>query len=88
MVDSTGALALSGVPKKMLILGGGIIGLEMRSGSVFGRQQHTADKNAEFEQRACSRPPDAFGLTRCACPVQWPAPPQRACARRPPPRTH
>ena len=33
VVDSTGALALSGVPKKMLILGGGIIGLEM--GTVY-----------------------------------------------------
>ena len=29
VVDSTGALALQGVPKRMLILGGGIIGLEM-----------------------------------------------------------
>ncbi|QBK05316.1 dihydrolipoyl dehydrogenase [Hylemonella gracilis] len=33
VVDSTGALALSGVPKKMLIVGGGIIGLEM--GTVY-----------------------------------------------------
>ncbi|MBN9404697.1 MAG: dihydrolipoyl dehydrogenase [Burkholderiales bacterium] len=33
VVDSTGALALQGVPKKMLILGGGIIGLEM--GTVY-----------------------------------------------------
>ena len=33
VVDSTGALALKGVPKKMLILGGGIIGLEM--GTVY-----------------------------------------------------
>ncbi|WP_448251972.1 dihydrolipoyl dehydrogenase [Ottowia oryzae] len=33
VVDSTGALALAGVPKKMLILGGGIIGLEM--GTVY-----------------------------------------------------
>ena len=33
VVDSTGALALSGVPKKMLVLGGGIIGLEM--GTVY-----------------------------------------------------
>lgn len=29
IVDSTGALALAGIPKRMLILGGGIIGLEM-----------------------------------------------------------
>ena len=28
-MDSTGALALKEVPKRMLILGGGIIGLEM-----------------------------------------------------------
>ena len=29
LIDSTGALALSDVPKRMLIIGGGIIGLEM-----------------------------------------------------------
>jgi dihydrolipoamide dehydrogenase len=29
IVDSTGALELKGVPKKMLVIGGGIIGLEM-----------------------------------------------------------
>ncbi|MBN8505142.1 MAG: dihydrolipoyl dehydrogenase [Burkholderiales bacterium] len=33
IVDSTGALALTAVPKKMLIIGGGIIGLEM--GTVY-----------------------------------------------------
>ncbi|MEX8511645.1 MAG: dihydrolipoyl dehydrogenase [Leptothrix ochracea] len=33
IVDSTGALALQAVPKKMLIVGGGIIGLEM--GTVY-----------------------------------------------------
>jgi len=33
IVDSTGALGLQGVPKKMLIIGGGIIGLEM--GTVY-----------------------------------------------------
>ncbi|MBU6466824.1 MAG: dihydrolipoyl dehydrogenase, partial [Burkholderiales bacterium] len=33
VVDSTGALALASVPKRMLILGGGIIGLEM--GTVY-----------------------------------------------------
>ncbi len=33
VVDSTGALALQSVPKKMLIVGGGIIGLEM--GTVY-----------------------------------------------------
>ncbi len=33
VVDSTGALALKSVPRKMLILGGGIIGLEM--GTVY-----------------------------------------------------
>ena len=33
IVDSTGALELKGVPKRMLILGGGIIGLEM--GTVY-----------------------------------------------------
>src|SRR5688500_2122843 len=33
IVDSTGALQLSGVPKRLLIIGGGIIGLEM--GTVY-----------------------------------------------------
>jgi dihydrolipoamide dehydrogenase len=33
IVDSTGALELAGVPKKMLVIGGGIIGLEM--GTVY-----------------------------------------------------
>jgi dihydrolipoamide dehydrogenase len=33
IVDSTGALLLAGIPKKMLIVGGGIIGLEM--GTVY-----------------------------------------------------
>jgi dihydrolipoamide dehydrogenase len=33
VVDSTGALMLKEVPKKMLIVGGGIIGLEM--GTVY-----------------------------------------------------
>ena len=33
VVDSTGALGLASVPKKMLIVGGGIIGLEM--GTVY-----------------------------------------------------
>ncbi len=31
LIDSTGALALEDIPKKMLIVGGGIIGLEMAS---------------------------------------------------------
>ena len=29
MIDSTGALELNGLPKRLLVLGGGIIGLEM-----------------------------------------------------------
>ena len=29
VIDSTGALALDGVPKRLLVIGGGIIGLEM-----------------------------------------------------------
>lgn len=33
VVDSTGALLLAGIPKKMLVIGGGIIGLEM--GTVY-----------------------------------------------------
>jgi len=35
IVDSTGALALKEIPKKMIVVGGGYIGLEM--GSVWGR---------------------------------------------------
>lgn len=29
VIDSTGALALAGVPEHLLVIGGGIIGLEM-----------------------------------------------------------
>ena len=29
VIDSTGALELDGVPKRLLVIGGGIIGLEM-----------------------------------------------------------
>ena len=29
LIDSTGALALADIPKRMLVVGGGIIGLEM-----------------------------------------------------------
>jgi len=35
IVDSTGALSLSSVPKKMIVIGGGVIGLEL--GSVWSR---------------------------------------------------
>jgi dihydrolipoamide dehydrogenase len=35
VVDSTGALALPGVPKNLIVIGGGVIGLEL--GSVWGR---------------------------------------------------
>lgn len=35
VVTSTGALSLEKVPKKMIIVGGGVIGLEM--GSVYSR---------------------------------------------------
>lgn len=35
VVTSTGAIALDKVPKKMLVIGGGIIGLEMVSGGIF-----------------------------------------------------
>merc|ERR1740139_1067164 len=35
VVSSTGALELSAIPKKMVVLGGGVIGLEM--GSVYAR---------------------------------------------------
>lgn len=34
-VSSTGALALEKVPKKLIVIGGGVIGLEM--GSVYAR---------------------------------------------------
>jgi dihydrolipoamide dehydrogenase len=39
LIDSTGALALEDIPKKMLVIGGGIIGLEMATVySTFGSQ--------------------------------------------------
>ena len=39
LINSTGALALEDVPKKMLILGGGIIGLEMAIGVCHAGQR-------------------------------------------------
>ena len=45
-VDSTGALELKVVPKRMLILGGGIIGLEMRT-NVPNKAVHEAHVAAE-----------------------------------------
>ncbi len=55
VVDSTGALALKEVPKRMLILGGGIIGLEM--GTVYstlgaGRRPRLGQDLAEDERQA------------------------------------
>ena len=35
VVSSTGALSLKEIPKKMVVIGGGVIGLEM--GSVYAR---------------------------------------------------
>jgi dihydrolipoamide dehydrogenase len=35
VVTSTGALALEKIPKKMIVIGGGVIGLEL--GSVYNR---------------------------------------------------
>jgi dihydrolipoamide dehydrogenase len=37
VVSSTGAIALKEVPKKLVVIGGGIIGLEMVNGIAFFR---------------------------------------------------
>eukprot|EP00357_Protocruzia_adherens_P012662 CAMPEP_0115013356 /NCGR_PEP_ID=MMETSP0216-20121206/25353_1 /TAXON_ID=223996 /ORGANISM="Protocruzia adherens, Strain Boccale" /LENGTH=473 /DNA_ID=CAMNT_0002382727 /DNA_START=63 /DNA_END=1484 /DNA_ORIENTATION=+ len=50
VVSSTGALALKEVPKKMIVIGGGVIGLEM--GSVYSRLG-TEVTVVEFFDRLC-----------------------------------
>jgi dihydrolipoamide dehydrogenase len=34
VIDRTGALELDGIPKRLLVIGGGIIGLEMATAST------------------------------------------------------
>ena len=47
VVTSTGAIALESVPKKMVVIGGGIIGLEMVIWFTCGTlKEHTNDRNA------------------------------------------
>jgi len=50
VVSSTGALALSQIPKKMVVIGGGVIGLEM--GSVYSRLG-TEVTVVEYMDRVC-----------------------------------
>jgi len=50
VVSSTGALALPSIPKKMVVIGGGVIGLEM--GSVYSRLG-TEVTVVEFMDRIC-----------------------------------
>jgi dihydrolipoamide dehydrogenase len=50
VVSSTGALALASIPKKMIIIGGGVIGLEM--GSVYSRLG-TEVTVVEYMERIC-----------------------------------
>ena len=47
VITSTGAIALESVPKKMVVIGGGIIGLEMVIRVTCGTsKEHTNDRNA------------------------------------------
>ncbi len=46
IVDSTGALELREVPKRMLVIGGGIIGLEMAHGVLDARRAHRGGRDA------------------------------------------
>jgi dihydrolipoamide dehydrogenase len=50
VVSSTGALALEKVPKKMIVIGGGVIGLEL--GSVY-RRLGTEITVVEYMDRIC-----------------------------------
>ena len=50
IVSSTGALALTQIPKKMIVIGGGVIGLEM--GSVYSRLG-TEVTVVEFQDKIC-----------------------------------
>jgi len=51
VVSSTGAIALDKIPKKMVIIGGGVIGLEI--GSVY-RRLGTEVTVVEYMDRICS----------------------------------
>lgn len=51
VVSSTGALSLAKVPKKLLVVGGGVIGLEL--GSVY-RRLGSEVVVVEFMDRICS----------------------------------
>ena len=50
VVSSTGALSLTSIPKKMVVIGGGVIGLEM--GSVYSRLG-TQVTVVEYMDRVC-----------------------------------
>ena len=50
VVDSTGALELAGIPKRLLVIGGGIIGLEMAcvyDGARLQGERRRADRHAD-----------------------------------------
>ena len=54
IVDSTGALEISEIPKTMAVIGGGVIGLEM--GSVWSRLgTEVTGKTSSFMDCFCSR---------------------------------
>ena len=44
VIDSTGALELDGIPKRLLVIGGGIIGLEMAT--VYSRARRQGDASS------------------------------------------
>ena len=46
VVDSTGALLLKGIPKRMLVVGGGIIGLEMAT--VYSDRKSSCRERVSF----------------------------------------
>ena len=55
IVDSTGALELAAVPKRMLVIGGGIIGLEM--GTVYSSLGATARRRRDARRPDAGRRP-------------------------------
>ena len=68
IVTSTGAIALTEVPKKMVVIGGGIIGLEMVGGTYLVIRSWVADKGLTGIRVVSSR----FRSYRCGIPwADW-----------------
>jgi dihydrolipoamide dehydrogenase len=61
IIDSTGALELKDVPKKLLVVGGGIIGLEMATVYRAGQRSDRGRVHGSADSRCRRRPDQAAG---------------------------